>query len=112
VEARSQGRVGVDPGGAPNARRGSASSHRVTPACLVRIPWMRKPLKSGLGEETSWPTPNPVDDNGTKGRDRREACPATGEGKPLQAKTQGRYRHETRLERLRAESKRQEAEKA
>jgi hypothetical protein len=92
--------------------RGSASSNRVTPACLVRIPWMREPLKSGLGVETSWPTPSPVDDNGKKGRDRREAGPATGEGNPLQAETQGRYRHETRLERLQVESKRQEAEKA
>jgi hypothetical protein len=73
---------------------------------------MREPLKSGLGEEMSWPTPNPVDDNGKKGRERREASLATGEGKPLQAETQGRYRHETRLERLQAESKRQEVEKA
>jgi len=39
-------------------------------------------------------------------------APATGEGKPLKAKAQGRYRHETRSERFRAESKRQEAEKA
>jgi hypothetical protein len=39
---------------------------------------MRKPLKSGLGNETSWPTPNPVDDNGMKGRDRREADPLPG----------------------------------
>jgi len=30
-------------------------------------------------------------------------APATGEGKPLKAKAQGRNRHETRLERLRAE---------
>jgi len=27
--------------------RGSASSHRVTPACMVRIPWVRTSLKSG-----------------------------------------------------------------
>lgn len=101
-----------DPEGAPNAMRGSASSNRVTPACLVRISWMRKPLKSGLGDETSWPTWNPTIQNGTKGRSRRETYPATEEGNPLKAKTQGRYRHEIRLERLRAESKRQEAEKA
>jgi hypothetical protein len=37
MEAWSQGRVGVSPGEV-NARRGSADSHRVTPACLVRIP--------------------------------------------------------------------------
>jgi len=49
--------------------------------------------------------------NDTKGRGRREASPATGEGNPLKAKAQGRYRHETRLERLQAESKRQEVEK-
>jgi aryl-alcohol dehydrogenase-like predicted oxidoreductase len=30
-------------------------------------------------------------------------APATGEGKPLKAKVQGRYWHETRPERLRAE---------
>jgi hypothetical protein len=78
VEARSQGRVGVDPGGARNAKRGSASSNRVTPACLGRIPWMREPLKPGSENETSWPTPNPVADNGMKGRERREAPPLPG----------------------------------
>jgi len=79
VEARSPGRVGKTPKGHhQNARRGSASSHRVTPACLVRIPWMRKPLKSGLGNETSWPTREPSRHNGTKGRDRREADPLPG----------------------------------
>ena len=51
----------------------------------------------------SWQTYNPVTHNGMKERGRREANPATGEGKPLKAKTQGRYRHETRLERLQAE---------
>jgi hypothetical protein len=51
VEARGQGRVGGNPGGATNAMRGSASSNRVTPACLVRTPWMRKSLKSGLGAD-------------------------------------------------------------
>jgi len=30
-------------------------------------------------------------------------APATAEGKPLEAKAQGRYRHETRPERLQAE---------
>jgi hypothetical protein len=63
---------------------------------------VRKPLKSG-----------PVDFcpgrhetgryNGTKGRRRREAWPATEEGKPLKVETQGRFRHETRLGRSRAE---------
>ena len=69
----------------------------------VRIPWMRKPSKSGLGKKPSWQTSTPVVDNGTEGRLRREARLATGEGKPLKAKAQGRYRHETRPERLRAE---------
>jgi hypothetical protein len=64
---------------------------------------MRKPSKSGLGEEPSWQTPSPVVRNGMEGRSRREAELATGEGKPLKVKTQGRYRHETRPERLRAE---------
>jgi hypothetical protein len=89
VEARSRGRVGVHPEGAPNAMRGSASSHRVTPACLVRIPWMREPLKSGLGKETSWPTPNPVDDNGTKGRSRREALRLPGRENLCKRKPKG-----------------------
>jgi hypothetical protein len=50
VEARSQDRVGVDPVGASNAMRGSVSSNRVTPACLIRTFRMRKPLKSRLGD--------------------------------------------------------------
>ena len=49
MEARSQDRVGEYPGGETNAMRGSASSNRVTPACLVRTPQVRKSLKSGLG---------------------------------------------------------------
>jgi hypothetical protein len=64
---------------------------------------MRKPSKSGSGKEPSWQTTNSTIENGTEGRSRREAEPATGEGKPLKVKTQGRYRHETRPERLRAE---------
>jgi hypothetical protein len=34
---------------------------------------------------------------------RREATLATAEGKPLKVEAHGRYRHETRPERLRAE---------
>ena len=64
---------------------------------------MRKPSKSGLGKEPSWQTLSPVTYNDMEGRSRREACPATGEGKPLKTKSQGRYWHETRPERLRAE---------
>jgi hypothetical protein len=47
VEARGRDRVGEFLGEV-NATRGSASSHRVTPACLERTRWMRKPLKPGL----------------------------------------------------------------
>jgi hypothetical protein len=64
---------------------------------------MRKPSKPGLGKEPSWQTSNPVIDNGTEGRLRREPESATGEGKPLKAEAQGRYRHETRPDRLQAE---------
>jgi hypothetical protein len=64
---------------------------------------MRKPSKSGLGKEPSWQTLNPATNNDTEGRPRREAELATEEGKPLKAKSQGRYRHETRPERLQAE---------
>jgi hypothetical protein len=77
VEARSRDRVGVNPVGA-NTMRGSADSHRVTPACSVRIPWVRKSLQSGLDEEPSWPTLSPANDNGMKGRLRREAYPLPG----------------------------------
>jgi hypothetical protein len=69
----------------------------------VRIPRVRKPSKPGPGKEPSWQTSSPVTHNGTEGRRRREAELATGEGKPLKVETQGRYRHETRPGRLRAE---------
>jgi hypothetical protein len=64
---------------------------------------MRKPSESGLGREPSWQTPSPVIHNGKEGKRRREAELATGEGKPLKVETQGRYRHETRPGRFRAE---------
>jgi hypothetical protein len=64
---------------------------------------MRKPSESGLGKEPSWQTLTPVINNGMEGKLRRESGFATGEGKPLKAKAQGRYRHETRPGRLRAE---------
>ena len=54
MEARGQDRVGKSLEEV-NARRGSANSHRVTPACLERTPWMRKPLKPGLEQALSWP---------------------------------------------------------
>jgi hypothetical protein len=66
---------------------------------------MRKPSKPGLGKKPSWQTSNPVIDNGMEGRPRRESGFATGEGKPLKAKAQGRYRHETRPGRVRAEQR-------
>jgi hypothetical protein len=102
VEARGQGRVGVSLVEV-NVKRGSAGRNRVTPACTVRTRRVRKPSKSGLGEEPSWQTSNPVTHNGMEGRFHREVELATGEGKTLKAESQGRYRHETRPERLRAE---------
>jgi hypothetical protein len=66
---------------------------------------MRKPSKPGQGKKPSWQTSNPVIDNGMEGRPRRESRFATGEGKPLKAKAQGRYRHETRPGRMRAEQR-------
>jgi hypothetical protein len=66
---------------------------------------MRKPSKPGLGKEPSWQTSNPVINNGMEGKLRREPGFATGEGKPLKAKAQGRYRHETRPGRMRAEQR-------
>jgi hypothetical protein len=102
VEARGQGRVGVSLVEV-NVKRGSAGRNRVTPACPVRTRRVRKPSKSGLGEEPSWQTSNPVNHNGMEGRFHRKVGLATGEGKTLKAETQGRYRHETRPERLRAE---------
>ena len=62
-------------------------------------------------EASTWQVVAPVNQNGTKEWSRGDTGPATGEGKPLKAKAQGRYRHETRLERSRVESKRQEVEK-
>lgn len=64
---------------------------------------MRKPLEPLVTAAATWQLQAWSLVNGTKGRRRREASPATGEGNPLKAKAQGRYRHETRLERLQAE---------
>jgi len=82
---------------------GSAIGPRVTPARSERTHRMRKPLKSQAGADTAWQVAVSVNQNGTKGRGRREASPAPGEGNPPKAKAQGRYRHETRPERLRVE---------
>jgi hypothetical protein len=64
---------------------------------------MRKPLEPLVTAAATWQLQAWSLVNGTKGRRRREASPATGEGNPLKAKAQGRYRHETRLDRLQAE---------
>jgi hypothetical protein len=96
VEARGLDRVGESLGEV-NARRGSASSHRVTPACLERTLRVRKPLEPRLEQALSWPAtigPPKRQEGKVPSRDG----PATGEGKPLKVETQGRYRHETRLE--------------
>jgi len=101
VEARSQGRSG-ETLEEENAKRGSTGSHRVTPACRERTLQMRKPLESGLARSV-------LADIRTGRQQRHEGkvtprgVPATGEGNPLKAKAQGRYRHETRLERLQVE---------
>jgi hypothetical protein len=101
VEARGQGRVGVHLGEV-NAKRGSAGSNRVTPACSVRISRVRKSLQSGWSRSRPGRrSAQPLERH--EGQDSPRGDPAIGEGKPLKAKTQGRYRHETRLERLRAE---------
>lgn len=86
-----------------NARRGSADGSRVTPVRSARTLRMRKPLEPLVTAAATWQLQAWSLVNGTKGRGRREASPATGEGNPLKAKAQGRYRHETRLERLQAE---------
>jgi hypothetical protein len=96
VEARGQDRVGESLGGT-NATRGSARSHRVTPACVERTLRMRKPLKPELEQAPSWPTTIELPKR-HEGQAPSRGGPATGEGKPLKAETQGRYRHETRPE--------------
>jgi hypothetical protein len=85
-----------------NARRGSASRYRVTPACLERTPWMRKSLKPRLEQASSWPMTIPSTKR-HEGQAPSKGGPATGEGKPLKVEAQGRHRHETRPEGLRAE---------
>ena len=85
-----------------NAKRGSAGSPRVTPDCRERTLQMRKPLESG-------PARSVLADIRTGRQQRHEGkvtlrgVPATGEGKPLKAKAQGRYRHETGPERSQVE---------
>jgi hypothetical protein len=54
VEARGRDRVGESLEEV-NAMRGSASSHRLTPACMERTSRMRKPLEPGLEQALSWP---------------------------------------------------------
>jgi len=60
--------------GGVNAKRGSTSSHRVTPACMERTLRVRTSLKP------VWWTTVLADiryqyGNGMKGRSRRETCP-------------------------------------
>jgi hypothetical protein len=101
VEARSQGRVGEHLEEV-NARRGSVQ---------------QTPGNAGLLGTDSLDAQTPVAEIGGRrpGRLRTrsirrhegQATPrgglATREGKPLKAEAQGRYRHETRPDRLRAE---------
>jgi hypothetical protein len=52
--------VGEKPSKRRNVRRGSASSHRVIPACSVRTRRVREPLKSRLEQASSWPMAIPT----------------------------------------------------
>jgi hypothetical protein len=74
----------------------------VNAACTERTPRMRKPLKSGRGEGRPGRRRLPVAKR-HEGKVPSRGGSATGEGKPLKAKAQGRYRRETKSERLRAE---------
>lgn len=101
MEAWSRGRVGEHLE-EENAKRGTTYRNRVTPACRERTLQMLEPLKTGAvkdrpGRRRSCPLER------HEGKDAPRGAPATGEGKPLKAEAQGRYRHETRLERSRVE---------
>jgi len=63
---------------------------------------MRKPLKSGREEARPGRRRGPTVKR-HEGKVPSRGGLATAEGKPLKAEAQGRYRHETRPERLRAE---------
>lgn len=102
METWSRGRLGEDLEEV-NAKRGTAHGHRVTPARWVRTLRMRKPLKPGVVGGASWPTPAAIHQERHEGTDVPRGMPATEEGKPLKAKAHGRYRHETRPERIGAE---------
>jgi hypothetical protein len=82
---------------------GATSEIWVTPARLERTLRMLKPSKSTVDD-----TPNlagedvdPLKRQG--GHDSSKGEPATGEGNSPKVEAQGRYRYETRPERLRAE---------
>jgi len=85
-----------------NAMRGSAGRSRVTPPCRERTLRVRKPLKSSPARDRPGRRSRRSIER-QEGKVTPRGVPATGEGKPLKAKAQGRYRHETRPERLQAE---------
>jgi hypothetical protein len=64
---------------------------------------MRKSSKSQADDTHTWRARISVTQNGTEDKLHREVRLATGEGKPLKVEAQGRHRHETRPEGLRAE---------
>jgi hypothetical protein len=64
---------------------------------------MRKSSKSQADDTQTWRARISVIQNGKGDRSHREVGSATGEGKPLKVKAQGRDRHETRPEGLRVE---------
>jgi hypothetical protein len=64
---------------------------------------MLKSSKPQTRGTRTWRAKPLITKNGKGDRLRREAGLATGEGKPLKAKAQGRHRHETRPKRSQAE---------
>jgi len=85
------------------AKRGSAGGSWVTPARLERISRMRKSSKSSVDEPSDLAGADVGQSKRQGGQVSSRGGPATGRGKPLKAEAQGRYRHETRSERLQAE---------
>jgi len=85
-----------------NAKRGSAGRSRVTPPCRERTLRVRKPLKSSPARDRPGRRSRRSIER-QEGKVTPRGVPATGEGNPLKAKAQGRYRHETRPERSQAE---------
>jgi hypothetical protein len=99
VEARSRAPRGEDLEEG-KVRRGSAVGSRETGARVgTDSPDARTPEAAAVWRAGDFGRQRNAQGNGMRGRRRREAGLATGEGKPLKTESQGRYRHETRPER-------------